>query len=226
MIAPSRSARLVTDSKLGPARPTLCRVPELPEVEALALDLRGPARRPRHRQGPHRRVQRAEDLRPAAVGARGHPRRRTSPGTASSSTSTASGLHLVLHLARAGWIRWRDEVPTLAAQAEQQVAAGGPGRARRPVRPRHHRGRHQEEPRDVRRPVDPPTCPASPRSGPTRSTDDFTIEVLRGDPRPTPAAPRSRACCATRAPSPASATPTPTSCCTPPGCRRSSRPTA
>ncbi|TIC82717.1 DNA-formamidopyrimidine glycosylase family protein [Nocardioides sp. GY 10127] len=25
----------------------------------------------------------------------------------------ASGLHLVLHLARAGWVRWRDEVPTL-----------------------------------------------------------------------------------------------------------------
>lgn len=25
----------------------------------------------------------------------------------------ASGLHLVLHLARAGWIRWRDEVPAL-----------------------------------------------------------------------------------------------------------------
>ncbi len=26
---------------------------------------------------------------------------------------TTSGLHLVLHLARAGWIRWRDEVPAL-----------------------------------------------------------------------------------------------------------------
>src|SRR5690606_17718236 len=25
----------------------------------------------------------------------------------------ASGLHLVLHLARAGWIRWKDEVPAL-----------------------------------------------------------------------------------------------------------------
>ncbi|MEO5709795.1 MAG: DNA-formamidopyrimidine glycosylase family protein [Nocardioidaceae bacterium] len=25
----------------------------------------------------------------------------------------ASGLHLVMHLARAGWVRWRDEVPTL-----------------------------------------------------------------------------------------------------------------
>ncbi len=26
---------------------------------------------------------------------------------------SAGGLHLILHLARAGWIRWRDEVPTL-----------------------------------------------------------------------------------------------------------------
>ena len=26
----------------------------------------------------------------------------------------ASGLHVVLHLARAGWVRWRDEVPTIA----------------------------------------------------------------------------------------------------------------
>ena len=26
---------------------------------------------------------------------------------------TASGLHLVIHLSRAGWIRWRDEVPSL-----------------------------------------------------------------------------------------------------------------
>ena len=26
---------------------------------------------------------------------------------------TASGLHLVLHLARAGWVRWREEVPSL-----------------------------------------------------------------------------------------------------------------
>ncbi|MEJ7833587.1 MAG: DNA-formamidopyrimidine glycosylase family protein [Nocardioides sp.] len=26
----------------------------------------------------------------------------------------ASGLHLVLHLARAGWVRWRDEVPAIA----------------------------------------------------------------------------------------------------------------
>ena len=25
----------------------------------------------------------------------------------------ASGLHLVIHLSRAGWIRWRDEVPKL-----------------------------------------------------------------------------------------------------------------
>ena len=50
--------------------------------------------------------QRAEDLRPTADGAgraAGHRRR---PGTASSSTSTSTGMHLVFHLARAGWLRW------------------------------------------------------------------------------------------------------------------------
>ncbi len=29
---------------------------------------------------------------------------------------TASGIHLVLHLARAGWVRWRDDVPAVPAR--------------------------------------------------------------------------------------------------------------
>ena len=70
---------------------------------------------------------------------------------------------------------------------------------------------------------DPLDVPGIASLGPDPLDDAFTIDVLAGSCR-TPAARRSRACCGTRAPSPASATPTPTSCCTPRGCRRSSRP--
>ena len=125
-------------------------------------------------------------------------------------------------------MRWRDEVPTIPPRPSTKSPLAvrvvldddGPGLdvteagtkkrlamyvVRSPAgRPGHRRG-----------------------SAPTRSTDAFTRrrrsrEIL-ADAR---AASRSRACCGTRAPSPASATPTPTRSCTPPGCRRSSRPTA
>src|SRR5690606_8885187 len=46
----------------------------------------------------------------------------------------ASGLHLVFHLARAGWVRWRDEVPALPPKpstkstlAVRVVLSPGPG---------------------------------------------------------------------------------------------------
>ncbi|WP_340537868.1 Fpg/Nei family DNA glycosylase [Nocardioides sp. GXZ039] len=85
-------------------------MPELPEVEALALDLRG------------RLDGRAiTDVHLAAFSAL---KTYDPPVTALAGTLVddvtrhgkfldidASGLHLVLHLARAGWVRWRDEVP-------------------------------------------------------------------------------------------------------------------
>ena len=37
-------------------------------------------------------------------------------GTGSSSTSRPKGLHLVFHLARAGWLRWKDEQPDAPAR--------------------------------------------------------------------------------------------------------------
>ena len=133
------------------------------------------------------------------------------------------GLHLVMHLARAGWIRWKDEVPTLPPAARRQEPARRARRARRPVRARHHRGRHQEEPGHLPGPR-PAGRPGhrQPRPRPARPT----TSRWRGSARSSPprAASSSRACSATRAPSPASATPTPTRSCTPPGCRRSSRP--
>ena len=42
---------------------------------------------------------------------------------ASSSTSSSSGLHLVFHLARAGWLRWYDELPkTLIRPGKSPIA--------------------------------------------------------------------------------------------------------
>ena len=87
-------------------------MPELPEVEALALDLR----------------QRLDGHAVAAVHLAAFSALKTYDPPVSALEGTlvddvgrhgkyldihASGLHLVLHLARAGWVRWRDEVPTI-----------------------------------------------------------------------------------------------------------------
>jgi len=90
-------------------------VPELPEVEALALDLSG------------RLTDRAiVKVHVAAFSALKtfDPPLQALEGTFVEGVSrhgkfldiSASGLHLVLHLARAGWVRWRDEVPALPAR--------------------------------------------------------------------------------------------------------------
>jgi formamidopyrimidine-DNA glycosylase len=87
-------------------------MPELPEVEALALDLKG------------RLLDRAItriDLAAFSALKTFDPPLSALEGTFVDDVTrhgkfldiSAGGLHLVLHLARAGWIRWRDEVPTL-----------------------------------------------------------------------------------------------------------------
>lgn len=91
---------------------TLEPVPELPEVEALALDLRG------------RLTGRA--ITKVHIAAFSALKTYDPPLAAIEGTLVddvrrhgkfldieASGLHLVFHLARAGWVRWRDEVPTI-----------------------------------------------------------------------------------------------------------------
>jgi formamidopyrimidine-DNA glycosylase len=85
-------------------------VPELPEVEALALDLRGRL---------HDRA--IVKLHLAAISALKtfDPPVSALEGTLVEDVTrhgkfldiATSGLHLVMHLARAGWVRWRDEVP-------------------------------------------------------------------------------------------------------------------
>ncbi|MEP9384316.1 Fpg/Nei family DNA glycosylase [Nocardioides cheoyonin] len=87
-------------------------MPELPEVEALAQDLRG----------------RLEGRAIAKVHIAAFSALKTFDPPLSAIEGTlvddvtrhgkfldieASGLHLVLHLARGGWVRWRDEVPAV-----------------------------------------------------------------------------------------------------------------
>ncbi|CAB4720977.1 MAG: Fpg/Nei family DNA glycosylase [Actinobacteria bacterium] len=87
-------------------------MPELPEVEALALDLTG---RLSGRAIVAIHVAQFSALKTF------DPPLRALEGALVDGVSRhgkfldidASGTHLVLHLARAGWIRWRDEVPTI-----------------------------------------------------------------------------------------------------------------
>ncbi|GAA1905128.1 Fpg/Nei family DNA glycosylase [Nocardioides lentus] len=87
-------------------------MPELPEVEALALDLRGRLR--------DRAITKVHLAAFSALKTYDPPISALDGTLVDDVTRhgkfldiSASGLHLVMHLARAGWVRWRDEVPTL-----------------------------------------------------------------------------------------------------------------
>jgi formamidopyrimidine-DNA glycosylase len=87
-------------------------VPELPEVEGLALDLRS--------RLAGRAVARVDVVAINALKTFDPPVSALAGSLVDDVTRhgkfldvEASGLHLVLHLARGGWVRWRDEVPTL-----------------------------------------------------------------------------------------------------------------
>jgi formamidopyrimidine-DNA glycosylase len=85
-------------------------VPELPEVEALALDLRTRLE--------NRAITRVDIAAFSALKTFDPPLSALHGALVDDVTRhgkfldvAASGLHLVLHLSRAGWVRWRDEVP-------------------------------------------------------------------------------------------------------------------
>jgi formamidopyrimidine-DNA glycosylase len=87
-------------------------VPELPEVEGLALDLRG--------RLAGRAVTRVDIAAFSALKTFDPPLSALAGGFVDDVTRhgkfidiDVSGLHLVMHLARGGWIRFRTEVPTL-----------------------------------------------------------------------------------------------------------------
>ena len=87
-------------------------MPELPEVEALAADLRGRLQ--------DRAITKIHLAQFSALKTFDPPLSALE-GTLVDGVSRhgkfldieASGVHLVLHLARAGWVRWRDEVPSI-----------------------------------------------------------------------------------------------------------------
>jgi formamidopyrimidine-DNA glycosylase len=86
-------------------------VPELPEVEALALDLRG--------RFAERAIAKVHVVAFSALKTFDPPVHAVEGSFVDDVTRhgkfldvSAGGLHLVLHLARAGWVRWRDELPT------------------------------------------------------------------------------------------------------------------
>ena len=87
-------------------------MPELPEVESLAAFLRA------HATG--RTVARADaasfsvlkTFDPPLTGLAGQVITGVGRHGKFLDISTDQGLHLIIHLARAGWLRWRDELPT------------------------------------------------------------------------------------------------------------------
>lgn len=90
----------------------------------------------------------------------------------------ASGLHLVFHLARAGWIRWRDEVPALPPKpsnksplAVRVVLDDDTGLDVTEAGTKKSLAMYV-----VRSPAD---VPGIARLGPDPLADEFTIDVLR-----------------------------------------------
>ncbi|WP_182525198.1 Fpg/Nei family DNA glycosylase [Nocardioides dongkuii] len=153
-------------------------MPELPEVEALALDLRS------------RLADRAiTKVHVAAFSALKtfDPPLSALEGTLVGDVTRhgkfldldASGLHLVLHLARAGWVRWRDEVPTIPPKpstkstlAVRIVLDDQSGLDITEAGTRKSLAMYV-----VRDPLD---VPGIASLGPDPLTDDFTPAVLRG----------------------------------------------
>ena len=152
-------------------------MPELPEVEALALDLRG------------RLAGRAiVKVHIAAFSALKtfDPPLSALEGTLVDDVTRhgkfldlhASGIHLVLHLARAGWIRWRDEVPTIPPKPSNKstlavriVLDGQAGLDITEAGTRKSLAMYV-----VRDPLD---VPGIASLGPDPLADEFTLDVLR-----------------------------------------------
>lgn len=151
-------------------------MPELPEVEALALDLRG----------------RLDGRAIAAVHLAAFSALKTYDPPVSALVGglvdgvgrhgkyldiDVSGLHVVIHLARAGWIRWKDEVPSLPPRPSSKS-----GLAVRIVLDDDsglditEAGTKKSLAMYVVR--DPLDVPGLASLGPDPLTDDFTVDVL------------------------------------------------
>ncbi|MFC6285426.1 Fpg/Nei family DNA glycosylase [Nocardioides sp. GCM10027113] len=153
-------------------------MPELPEVEALAADLRG------RLEG---RAITAVHVAAFSALKTFDPPLRAIEGTLVDDVTRhgkfldieASGLHLVLHLARAGWVRWRDEVPALPPKpsskstlAVRVVLDDQSGLDITEAGTRKSLAMYL-----VRDPAD---VPGIASLGPDPLADDFTVDTLRG----------------------------------------------
>ncbi len=152
-------------------------MPELPEVEALAQDLRG--------RLTDRAIVRVDIAAFSALKTFDPPLASVNGSLVDDVTRygkfldvDASGLHLVMHLARAGWVRWRDEVPKLPPKpsnksplAARVVLDDGSGLDITEA------GTKKSLAIYVVR--DPQDVPGIARLGPDPLADDFTVDVLR-----------------------------------------------
>jgi formamidopyrimidine-DNA glycosylase len=153
-------------------------VPELPEVEALAQDLGG-------RLADHA-IARIDVAAFSALKTFDPPLTALHGSFVESVTRhgkfldiAAGGLHLVLHLSRAGWVRWRDEVPATPPKpsnkspiAARVVLDSGAGLDITEA------GTQKRLALYVVR--DPAEVPGIARLGPDPLDDAFTREVFRG----------------------------------------------
>ena len=152
-------------------------MPELPEVEGLALDLTG--------RLTDRAIVRVDIAAFSALKTFDPPLSALDGLMVDGVTRhgkfldvSASGLHLVVHLARAGWIRWRDEVPALPPRpsnksplAARVVLDDGAGLDITEAGTKKGLAIYV-----VR---DPQEVPGIARLGPDPLDDAFTIDVLR-----------------------------------------------
>jgi formamidopyrimidine-DNA glycosylase len=152
-------------------------VPELPEVEALALDLRG--------RLADRAIATVHIAAFSALKTFDPPLRALEGGMFDDVTRHGkfldfhvAGLHMVIHLARGGWIRWRDEVPSVPPKPSNK----SPMAAR--VVLDDESGLDITEAGTKKRLAlyvvrDPLDVPGIASLGPDPLTDDFTLESLR-----------------------------------------------
>jgi formamidopyrimidine-DNA glycosylase len=151
-------------------------MPELPEVEALARDLEGRLR--------DRAIVRVDVVAFSCLKTYDPPITALTGGLVDGVSRhgkfldiDVSGTHLVIHLAKAGWIRWRDELPELPARpnaksplAARVVLDDGSGLDVTEAGTRKSLALYV-----VRDPAD---VPGIARLGPDPLDDTFTIEVL------------------------------------------------
>ncbi len=157
-------------------------MPELPEVEALALDLRG--------RLDGRAIVKIHIAAFSALKTYDPPLSALEGTMVDDVTRhgkfldiSTSGLHLVFHLARAGWIRWRDEVPALPAKPNSKnplaarIVIDDPDSDTQPGLDVTEAGTKKSLAAYVVK--DPGDVPGIARLGPDPLADDFTIDRLR-----------------------------------------------